>query len=119
MTDRRRTNFARTEHVLSLVADERLRQEARYGPANELLRDGSGPETRWLGPYTGDSASAIQRRLRADYEDWEDEVGAPTWVHLIREEIAEAFEEDDPALLAEELVQVAALCVSWVERLLA
>lgn len=114
---RRTTNPTRTALVLALVRKEREAQEARYGSANELLRDGSGPETRWLGPYTGDSASSVQRELRRDYEDWEDEVGAPTWVHLVREEIAEAFEEDDPARLAEELVQVAALCVSWVERL--
>lgn len=111
------TNPARTRAVLGLVLKERAAQEARYGEANLSIENGTGPRVRWLGPYTGDSASTIQRTLRMDYEDFEDAAGAPTWVHLVREEIAEAFQETDPERLAEELVQVAALCVSWVERL--
>jgi len=107
----------RTLGILELVLEERKRQEARYGAAHATLEHGSGPETRWLGPYTGAPASEIQEELRRDYEDWEDEVGHPTWLHLVREEVAEAFEEDDPRRLKEELVQVAALCVSWAERL--
>lgn len=112
------TNPGRTRHVLSLVFKEREAQEVRYGEANKKLESGSGPETRWLLPYTGGSAQDIQEELRADYEDFEEETGQPTWVHLVREEVAEAFQEDDPERLAEELIQVAALCVSWAERLL-
>ncbi len=111
------TNPRRTRAVLDLVLEERKAQEARYGVVNTTLVSGTGPETRWLGPYTGHSATEIQKELRRDYEDWEDSEGAPTWVHLVREELAEAFQESDPERLAEELVQVAALCVSWVERL--
>lgn len=96
---------------------ERAAQEARYGKENELIVDGTGPATRWLLPYTSDTAFVIQKELRRDYEEFEDETGKPTWVHLVREEVAEAFLETDPDRLAEELVQVAALCVSWVERL--
>lgn len=117
MTDRRPTNEDRTRAVLDLVLAERRAQEARYGEANESLLDGTGPETRWLLPYTKDPAENIQYWIRRDYEEFEDETGAPTWVHLVREEIAEAFQESDPGRLAEELIQVAALCVSWVERL--
>lgn len=106
-----------TTSVLRLVLEERQAQEARYGVVNPMLKSGTGPETRWLLPYTGDSAEQIQLTLRQDYQDWEDEAGLPTWAHLVREELAEAFQEADPERLAEELVQVAALCVSWVERL--
>lgn len=113
----RTTSAARARAILELVFEERQRQEARYGHVNPLLEDGTGPETRWLAPYTGDSAEAVQKELRADYEAFEEEVGQVTWVHLIREEIAEAFQETHPERLAEELIQVAALCVSWVERL--
>lgn len=113
----RPTNETRTRAVLDLVLAERRAQEARYGEANEKVVDGTGPETRWLWPYTIHTATEIQEELRSDYEDFEGENGLPTWVHLVREEIAEAFLEDDPDRLAEELVQVAALCVSWVERL--
>ena len=54
---------------------------------------------------------------RADYEFYEKLHGQPTWMHLVREEVAEAFKEADPTRLEEELLQVAALCVSWVEKL--
>lgn len=111
------TNPARARAVLKLVFEEREAQEARYGEANEKIENGTGPETRWLLPYTSAPASQVEVGLREDYESFEAETGAPTWVHLVREEIAEAFLETDPTRLAEELVQVAALCVSWVERL--
>lgn len=111
------TNLARTRAVLDLVLEERKAQEARYGEANTKLESGTGPSFSWLLPYTQASASRIQEQLRADYEDFEEETGQPTWAHLVREEVAEAFQEADPERLAEELIQVAALCVSWVERL--
>lgn len=108
-----------TRQVLAKVFVERMAQEARYGEANKKTQSGTGPETRWLLPYTTDSAEQIQKELRADYEAFEDEAPV-TWAHLVREELAEAFEleADDPRLV-DELIQVAALCVSWVERLLA
>lgn len=105
-----------TDRVLADVADERVRQRDRYG-SNADLEDGTGPATRWLGPFTGASALTIEEALRTDYEDFEDETGKPTWVHLVREEVAEAFAETDPVRLRAELVQVAALAVSWVEKL--
>ena len=112
----RPTDPARTRAVLEKVFEERQAQEARYGLDNETTQSGTGPETRWLEPFTGASATEVQEALRRDYEGFEDEAPV-TWLHLVREEIAEAFQEDDPERLAEELIQVAALCVSWVERL--
>lgn len=104
-----------TYAVLNDVAEERARQFAKYG-TNEATPHGTGPEVRWLGPYTGDSASAVEATLRNDYEDYEEDQPV-TWVHLLREEVAEAFAEDDPVRLRAELLQVAALAVSWVEKL--
>lgn len=115
--ERRTTNPTRTRAVLDLVLKERGEQEARYGEANEVILDGTGSFNRWLLPYTSAPATRIQDWLRQDYEAYEQEWGAPTWMHLVREEIAEAFQESDHERLASELVQVAALCVSWVERL--
>jgi hypothetical protein len=103
--------------VLTDVAQHRVFQELRYGHVNDKLQDGTGPEVRWLGPYTSHSAEVIEAKLRADYEEYEEEVGLPTWCHLVREEIGEAFKENDPVRLREELIQVAALCVSWCERI--
>ena len=113
----RPTTPARTRAVLELVFAERQSQEARYGEANLSTQSGTGPDVRWLLPYTTRSAVSIQHDLRDYYEDFEEETGSITWLHLVREEICEAFQESDPVRLAEELIQVAALCVSWVERL--
>lgn len=102
--------------ILSRLLTERLRQVQVYGH-NDDLQGGNGPETRWLGPYSSSPAVEIEAHFRDDYEDFEEETGKPTWVHLIREEVAEAFMESDPILLQDELIQVAALCVSWCEKL--
>jgi hypothetical protein len=100
--------------VLAEVLAERVRQVARYG-SNDNLEVGMGPQVRWLGPYTHDSAEDIEQVLRNDYEDFEEETGLPTWAHLIREELAETFMEADVVKREEEAIQVAALLVSYVE----
>jgi hypothetical protein len=109
-----------TQFVLTDVAAERGRQIARYG-TNSDLADGTGLDERWLGhgldPLQQHTAWDIQIDFRADYEAHEAEHGKPTWMHLVREEVAEAFQESDPARLRAELIQVAALCVSWIEKL--
>lgn len=105
-----------TDLVLQDVRAERARQFAQYG-TNEDLVDGVGPTARWLQPYSADIASVVERRFRDDYEQTEADHGAPTWARLLREEMAEALAEGDPAKLRAELLQVAALAVSWVEKL--
>lgn len=112
-------NSLRTQSVLDLVSEERKRQEAMY-PENDSLLDGTGPNVRWLevddpGIYTK-GAEEIELALRCGYERHE-ETSRVTWMHLVREEVAEVFVEDDPSRLKEELIQLAALAVSWVERL--
>lgn len=102
--------------VLEDVAAERQRQVARYGH-NTALHDGTGPEVAWLSPLSWVSAAGVEREFRGDYERHEALAGDPTWMHLIREEVSEAFQETDPSRLRAELVQVAALCVSWVEKI--
>jgi hypothetical protein len=107
-----------TIRVLENVFEERRAQVTRYGH-NAGLEDGTGPDTRWIplnGKKTAD-ATAIEKVFREEYLDYEAEHGEPTWMHLVREEVAEAFKEDDPTRLEEELVQIAALCVSWIEKL--
>lgn len=103
-----------THKVLLDVWEERRRQDARYD--NSATPLGFGPSTCWLLPYTTDTASTIEGELRVDYMEYEDEAPV-TWLHLIREEVAEAFAESDPELLRAELLQVAALCVSAVEKM--
>lgn len=109
----------KTVDVLIDVKAERARQFAKYG-TNSDLEDGTGPGMPWLPGYLNtpqDSAVEIQEAFRRDYEHYEEAYGDPTWMHLVREEIAEAFAENDPIRLREELIQAAALCVSWIEKI--
>lgn len=105
-----------TSEVLELVRDERLRQLRRYG-TNDDLADGTGLNVRWALPASSNRADVLEQQFREEYEEYEGENGIPTWMHLVREELAEAFKEDDVHRLGDELVQLAALCVSWVETL--
>jgi hypothetical protein len=43
--------------------------------------------------------------------------GTTTWKHILREEFLEAMAEEDPEQLREELVQVAAVAVAWIEAI--
>lgn len=106
--------ICQTIAVLDDVRHERAKQFAQYG-TNETLEDGTG--TPWLVPLNNLPATVVETALRADYERFEERTGKPTWMHLIREEVAEAFAETDQTRLREELIQVAALCVSWVEKI--
>ena len=112
--------YCLTQHVLALVSYERTRQFAEYGTNNDLA-DGTGPEVKWMPripvPHTPSPALQIERICREEYEETEARDGKVTWMQLVREEVAEAFAEEDPKRLSAELLQVAALCVSWVETI--
>jgi hypothetical protein len=114
------TAGCQTTKVLLEVREERARQFERYG-SNADLQDGTGPDAPWLGqeldPSERLTAKELEAHFRSDYVAHEQLTGAPTWMHLIREEVAEAFMEKDPVRLRAELLQVAALAVSWVEKL--
>jgi hypothetical protein len=134
----------KTIRALELVFNERCRQMLLHGDAMAHLPDGTGPDTEWLSPLSNVPAWEAQQDFRDDYESrlytcgscgfktairgdiknhaaalghhgWEDN-GQLTKMHLIREELAEAFElaGDDPSFV-EEILQVAALCVQWAE----
>ena len=107
----------KTLQVLEKVFEERCRQVARYGH-NEDLEDGFGPDERpWLQPLNANTNKEIEVWFRKDYEGFEAVTGQPTWMHLIREELAEMFcEEPDSQEAADEAIQVAALLVSWAEK---
>jgi hypothetical protein len=104
--------------VLQRLLEERLRQVARYG-LNDECEDGTGSSSHWLADTEFSdrrlSAAETEQSFREDYGTYEDQHGLPTWMHLIREEVAEAFAEDDLTKRNAEAIQAAALFVSWVE----
>lgn len=110
----------RREEVLHLIREERTRQIQQYGTNDDLLMGfgGSVPSYPWLLPFSHSGADEVQRRFRHDYGLYVHVQGKPTWMHLIREEVAEMFEATSREDVIAETIQVAALCVSLVELLL-
>jgi hypothetical protein len=104
------------DSVSQAVDEECARQREQYGEVNALLPDGTGPNVAWLYPMVAYPAEAIEALLRVGYER-ADATGRLTWMHLVREEVAEAFQESDETRLREELLQVAALCQSWARAI--
>lgn len=86
------------------IVEERAAQNAKWGEQNHP--DGTG---RPYDQFHADKA----RRLCNDAA----EAGVVTWRHILREEVAEALAESDPAKLREELIQVAAVAAAWVEAI--
>lgn len=112
----------KTLAVLELVFQERQAQMEKHGTAMEKLPDGTGPDVNWCGPaidVAGGNrdmpATEVQEVFRENYGG-ASLVGRLTKMHLVREELAEAFEldGDDPRFVGE-ILQVAALCVQWAE----
>lgn len=93
--------------VLAEVRAERAAQDHKWGEQNH-------PDH----PHTGPSADAwaalvtlLESEARASLHR------GPTWAAILLEEVGEALQEDDPARLRAELVQVAAVAVAWVEAI--
>ena len=108
-----------TMRVLERVFEERCRQTEIHGHAMRALPDFPGPHNHWLADTSTTlhllNAREIQQVFRVEYEEASEE-GRLTRMHLIREELAEAFECDpDSPEFIDEILQVAALCVQWAE----
>jgi hypothetical protein len=91
--------------VLAEIAAERSAQDTKWGEQNHP--DGTGP--------TDDARrAALEAKIRTDRAADE---GRCTWALILLEEVFEALAEHDPARLRAELVQVAAVAVSWVQAI--
>jgi hypothetical protein len=98
---------APTEAMASALADvvaERQRQEAKWGRQNH--RNGTG--------FPGSENDAKFWRANCDQRHRN---GTGTWLDILLEEVYEAAAEDDPQKLRAELIQVAAVAVSWAEAI--
>jgi hypothetical protein len=103
-----------TANVLTDVVLRRHQQIAQWGH-NDTMPDGTGPDVHWS-PAMG-SATFMEEAYREDYTQHAQSGQPLTWMHILREEVAELFCEDDPAKLYTELMDVAAVAVSWAEKI--
>lgn len=96
-------NIVRILGVLPEIADERERQDERWGEQNHP--DGTGP---------GFAIDAKRARHSCNLAA---SLGLVSYRDILNEEVYEAFAESDPDKLRHELVQVAAVAVAWIEKL--
>ena len=89
--------------VVREVVEERIKQDAKWGEQNHP--DGTGHNWQWM----ADTKRKLCQEAFAD--------GDGAWMHILVEEVYEAFAEDDPVKLRAELIQVAAVAVAWVEAI--
>ncbi len=89
--------------VLLEVGDERQRQHAKWGEQNHA--DGTSYAAQYMAQHAKHECDAAAKR------------GECTYKLILQEEVFEAFAEDDPVRLRAELVQCAAVCVAWVEKI--
>ena len=98
--------------VLSEVAEERRRQDQKWGEQNH-------PDTDWFSSQA--QCVDLDLPFECDIKELNADAvveGKLTWVHILAEEFAEAAAAacDKPvAELRKELIQVAAVAVAWVE----
>lgn len=93
-----------THGVLAQVAHERSAQEAKWGQQNHA--DGTG--------YAYLKGLADKARRECDTAA---AAGHVTWRLILREEYREALAATSVEELREELVQVAAVAVAWIEAI--
>ena len=95
------------------VIQERLNQVEKWGEQNHP--DGTGPDGMWMAIFRHDFAHcATIAKLQVDHDA---NRGTSTYAGILLEEVFEALAEDNPARLREELIQVAAVAVAWVEAI--
>ena len=97
-----------TLNVLVDVAAERRAQDRKWGKQNhpDFYHD---CDPRYLEFVRDQNTRICEAATKA---------GKVTWEHILNEEVSEAYAiENDPAHLRRELIQVAAVCVAWVEAI--
>lgn len=93
----------RTHLVLLNIEAERRRQDAKWGIQSL--------------PYGTDETYEATARFFQRQNDVQYEHGQSNWTSVLLEEVYEALSETEPERLREELVQVAAVAVAWVEHI--
>lgn len=82
------------------LVEEMERQDAKWGEQNHP----DGTEVSIYKPHADYARSECEKAFAA---------GKGTWLHILREEVLEAFAEEDREKLKNELLQIAAVCIQW------
>lgn len=94
------------ETVYDKIKKERDRQDAKWGPQDHPSF------TEWAQGYGIPSENDAKVACDAAFG-----VGQGTWSHILIEELAEAVFADNEQKRKEELIQVAAVAIAWIESI--
>jgi hypothetical protein len=94
-----------TTGVLNEVYAERQRQDAKWG------------DQTWRENGTSKIFERECAIARWQCNTAEKDYGGASWRQILKEEVYEAFAEQDVVKLREELVQCAAVAVAWIEAI--
>lgn len=101
--------------VLEEIAKERQRQDDKWGEQNHPSVD---HKLKARGPERLCEEYEIPSESRAKFMcDLADERKELTWAHIAVEELSEVVAAPDEQKRREELVQLAAVVVAWIERI--
>lgn len=94
-----------TGRAFNDIAYERMRQDAKWGEQNH-------PDGTDGGAFFAERRDYRRKVCQAYAAE-----GTVTWRHILDEEVHEAYAETDTAKLRQELVEVAAVAVAWIEAI--
>ena len=97
------STFQEKLNILADIAAERVRQIDKWGEERDLPDGTKFPGSR-------DMAVAFREDCQSRFDK---NIG--TWSDILLEEVYEALDESDWHKLRAELIQVAAVCVAWIE----
>jgi len=107
------------KNVLEEVQLERDRQDKKWGQQNHpcldqvlLNREGGCTQLRMAQNYS--IPSEVMGKQTCDRRF---DVGTGTWADIAIEEMCEIVGEFDPVKRREEIIQLAAVCVAWAEKI--
>ena len=103
--------------VLAEVFEERLRQDDKWGEQNHP--DFDRQVLDWSKPMIHDHYGILQAQYAKFNCDNAFRSGRPDWISVLIEEVSEVLDCVDRPVseLRDELIQVAAVAVSWVEAI--
>lgn len=108
MGNRNMNTVLREANVFVDLSKERLRQDEKHGPVDDVLGIPDGTSRDQFRERSAWASDACENAMARGYL---------TWRHILLEEVYEALVEEDPERLRRELIQVAAVAVRWVEVL--
>ncbi|UOF80379.1 hydrolase domain protein [Caudoviricetes sp.] len=98
--------MANRKQILGEIETERERQALLWGDQSHL------PEVNDFALIGIDTEEKVKREYRLASQS-----GEVSFALILREEFVEALRAETPETRREELVQVAAFCLQWIERI--